>query len=121
VINLPHVVLNGSVSIKDVFDNLDPLIVRNENEILRTLKKYIDRESFSILLEALVIEGQKKTTFHALLNKRKDGLVVRIHPYSNIEKTSGVKRLIAEIAIQILKIFPNLNIGKTNLQEFLPK
>lgn len=118
-VTMPHVVLNGSVSLKDVFDNLIPLAIRNEDEILRTMKKYIDTEEKSILVEALTIEKGKKTNFLALLNSREDGLVIRIHPYSSVEKTDGVKKILAEIAKQLLETFTILKIGKTNLQDFL--
>ena len=118
-VTMPHVVLNGSVSLKDVFDTLAPLVIRNEEEILRTLKKYIDTEEKSILVEALTIEKGKKNNFLALLNSREDGLVIRIHPYSSVEKTDGVKKTLAEIAKQLLEIFTILKVGKTNLQDFL--
>ena len=118
---MPHVVLNGEVRLKDVFDKIKPLIRRNEHSILRTLKKYIDDEEKSILTEALVIEKGKKTGFLALLSSRDDGIVVRIYPGSSVEKTDGVKRLLAEIAKNLLETFPNLKVGKTNLQDFLWK
>ncbi|MDH5266837.1 MAG: hypothetical protein OEW62_04070 [Candidatus Bathyarchaeota archaeon] len=118
---MPHVVLNGDVELRDVFDKMKPLIIRDEHVILRTLKKYIDWEEKSILTEALVIEKGRKTDFLALLGSREDALVVRIYPGSSVEKTDGVKRLLAEIARQLLDTFPNLKVGKTNLQDFLWK
>ena len=120
-VTMPHVVLNGSIKLKEVFYNLSPLAIRNAEIILRTMKKYIDSKGESILVEALTIEKGRKTNFLALLNSREDGLVIRIHPYSNIEKTDGVKKALAEIAKQLLEIFTNLKVGKTNLQDFLPQ
>lgn len=117
---MPHVVLKGAITLRDVFDNLIPLAIRNE-AILRTLKKYIDTDGKSILIEALAIEKGRKTNFLALLTRREDGLVIRIYPYSSVEKTAGVKKLLAEIAKQLLETFPNLKVGKTNLQDFLPQ
>ncbi len=98
---------------------MKPLTARDEHSILRTLKKYIDFEETSILTEALVIEEGRKIDFLALLSSREDGVVVRIYPGSNVEKTDGVKRLLAEIAKNLLNIFPDLKMGKTNLQDFL--
>ena len=118
-VTMPHVVLNGSIKLKEVFHNLSPLTIRNGEVILRTMKKYIDSEEESILVEALAIEKGRKTDFLALLNLREDGLVIRIHPYSKIEKTDAVKKTLAEIAKQLLEIFTNLKVGKTNLQDFL--
>lgn len=87
---------------------------------MRTQKIFIDSEEQSILVEALAIEDGKKSIFLALLGKREDGLVIRIYPKLNIEKTDGVKKIIAEIAKQLIEKFPNLKIGKTNLHDFLP-
>jgi len=116
---MPHVVLTGDIKLKDVFDRMTPITLRNDDVILRTLKNYIDNEESSILMEALVIEQGKRTGFLALLSSREDGLVVRIYPGSNVEKTDGVKRVLAEVAKQLMSIFPSLTVGKTNLQEFL--
>ena len=35
-----------------------------------------------------------------------------------VEKSYGVKKIIAEIATRLLEIFPELSIGETNLSEF---
>lgn len=53
-----------------------------------------------------------------MLNSRQDGLVIRIYPYYDFEKTMSVKKISAEVAMQILEKFPNTKIGKTNLQDF---
>ncbi|UCB61073.1 MAG: hypothetical protein JSW72_03190 [Candidatus Bathyarchaeota archaeon] len=116
---MPHVVLSGELRFRDVFDRMKPVFKRDEPAVLRTFKKYIDDEEKSILTEALVIENDKKLGFLVLLSSREDGFVVRIYPGSNVEKTDGVKRLLAEIAKQLLESFPDLKVGKTNLQEFL--
>lgn len=116
---MPHVVLNGKIAIQDIFDSLSPLSIRDEKKILRTYKKYIDGEAKSILVEALAIEDGNKTNFFALLDQRKDGLVLRIYPGYAVEKTEGVKKILAELSKKLMEKFPDLNIGNTNLQEFL--
>jgi hypothetical protein len=120
VLKMPHVVLEGKLEFRDIFDALLPISIRDEKKILKTSTKYIDSEENSILVEALAIEGGKKSSFIALLGKREDGLVIRIYPELNIEKTDGIKNILAEIAKQLIQKFPNLKIGKTNLQDFLP-
>ncbi len=118
---MPHIVLNGSITLKEIFHKLAPFTIRNEEIILRTLKKYIDPDGESILVESLTIEKGRQTNFLTLLDSREDGLVIRIHPYSKVEKTYGVKKILAEIAAQLLETFTFLEVGKTNLQDFLPK
>ncbi len=118
---MPHVVLNGKVHVKDIFDKINPLFIRNEDVILKTPNTFIDREKKSILVESLVIEEGNKTSFFAMISGREDGVVVRIYPGSEVEKTDGVKRTLAEIAKQLLVTFPELEVGKTNISDFLSR
>lgn len=116
---MPHVVLNGEVSAENIFDNLNPLFIRNKALILKTSNTYIDQEKKAILIESLAIENKNKTDFLAMISEREDGVVVRIYPGSKVEKTDGVKRILAEIAKQLLDMFPELKVGKTNISDLL--
>jgi hypothetical protein len=46
-------------------------------------------------------------------------VVIRIYPGIEVEKTSGIKKILSEIAKQLLVIFPQLKIGETNFTEYL--
>ena len=116
---MPHVVLKGKIVVTDVFRKLESFLVRSENGILRTTNAFIDRDGKSILVESLVIEGSKKTQFFTMISGREDGIVVRICPVVEVEKSHGVKKIIAETATQLLGKFAELSTGETNLSEFL--
>ena len=116
---MPHVVLNGKVEMEDIFKELKPLMLRENQNILKTTDVYFERSKTAILVDSLSIEAGKKTVFIAMINRRDDGLVVRLHPRIEVEKTDGVKRLLAEIAKQIIDTFPSLKIGETNLNDYL--
>ena len=116
---MPHVVLKGKIEITDVFRKLEPFLVRSENGILRTANAYVARDEKSMLVESLVIEGSKKTQFFMMISRREDGIVVRICPVVEVEKSQGVKKIIAETATQLLGKFAELSTGETNLSEFL--
>ncbi len=116
---MPHVVLNGKVSMEDIFNQLKPLMIRENLNILRTTDVYFERSKTAILVDSLAIEAEKKTVFLAMINVRDDGLVVRLYPRIEVEKTDGVKRLLAKIAKQIIDAFPSLKIGETNLKDYL--
>lgn len=103
----------------EIFQQLSPIIIRYEKTVLKTSDKYINFNKNSILVESLAIEDGNKIGFLVLVGKREDGLVVRIHPEFAIEKTNGVKKILAGIAKQLLERFSELTLGKTNLQEFL--
>ena len=116
---IPHVVIVGNITLKDIFDNFEPFTLQKERRILRVQKQYMDHDQTSIIIDALAIDEGKKCSFFVLVGQREDGLVIRIHPNSDVEKTDAVKMVLAEIAKQILQKFPDLRTGKTNLQDFL--
>jgi hypothetical protein len=115
---LPHVVLKGKTSIEEIFSQLKPVFFRNEATILKTKEAYLEKAKKDILIDALAIEGDHKTAFLALISGREDGVVVRLYPNIAIEKTDGVKRVLVELAKQIMTFFPEFTVGETNLSEY---
>jgi hypothetical protein len=95
------------------------VLIRTKSGILKTDNVYINRDKTSVLIESLVIEEGMKKNFFSLISRRNDGVVVRIHPTIEVEKTVGVKTILSEIAKQLLAAFPQLSIGETNLLEYL--
>jgi len=89
---MPHVVLNSNVNLDDIFNKFKGVLIRNEHSILKTDNIYISRDKTAIIIESLAIE---------------------------VEKTQGVKKILAEIAKQLLGVFPELRIGETNLSDYL--
>ncbi len=118
-IDLPHVVLNGKASVQNIFERLEPLFVRDGTEILRTMELYLERNKNAILIDSLAIEADKKTSFLAMITGRENGVVVRLYPKQEIEKTDGVKKILAEIAKQLVREFPDFKTAETNLGEYL--
>jgi len=116
---MPHVVLNGRVDVEDIFVKMKPLFIRDGDSVLKTTSMYIERGKGSILVDSLAIEGGRKINFLSLISGREDGIVIRIYPMLEVEKTDGVKRILAEMAKQLLEIFPEFKLGATNLADFL--
>jgi len=116
---MPHVVLNGKVAMDDIFKELKPLMIRENQNILKTTDVYFERGKMAILVDSLSIDAVKKTAFLAMINSRDDGVVVRLYPKVEVEKTEGVKRILAELAKQIIETFPTLKVGETNLDYYL--
>jgi len=116
---VPHVVLNGKVSVENIFEELKPLWIRNGNSILKTIEVYLERGKNVILIDALAIDAEKKIVFLAMISGRDDGVVVRLYPKIDVEKTEGVKKILAELAKQLIATFPELRIGETNLENYL--
>jgi hypothetical protein len=116
---LPHVVLNGQTSIDSIFEELKPIFIRNGSKILRTLDFYLERGKNAILIDSLVVESERTTSFLAMITGRNDGVVVRLYPKTEVQKTDGVKKILAEIAKQLLRSFPGFKLGETNLGDYL--
>ena len=116
---MPHVVLTGDIRFQDVFEKIEAFVVREDKNILKISDKFINQDETSILVESLAIEDKNKLNFLVLLSKREDGLVVRLYPQVDVEKTDGVKKILAKIADNLISAFPHLTVGKTNLQDFL--
>jgi len=119
VIIIPHVVIEGNIETKNIFSELEPLFIKEEGTIIRSTNSFISSDGSLILVETIVIESGSKNQFFAIINQRDDGIVVRIYPGTDVEKTNGVKRSLAEIGKQILSKFQGTKIGKTNLEDFL--
>lgn len=105
--------------IEDIFKALKPLFIKNELEVLRTTDSYMDRTKRAILIESLSIQKNETISFLAMISGREDGVVIRLYPKQEVEKTDGVKRLLAELAKQLLETFPDSKLGETNLKEYL--
>ena len=118
-VDLPHVVLNGKVAIENIFKELKPLMIRNQNSILKTTDVYLEREKNVILIDSLAIDADKKNVFLAMISGRNDGVVVRLYPKIDVEKTEGVKMILVELAKQLVATFPELTVGETNLDNCL--
>lgn len=116
---MPHVVLNGELSIEEIFRNLKPIFIKEDSKIMRTNDLYLERGKQTILIESLAVDSTGQRNFLAMISEREDGIVVRIYPKFEIQKTESVKKLLAEIAKQIIQIWPQLKIRDTNLIQYL--
>jgi hypothetical protein len=54
-----------------------------------------------------------------MISGREDGVVVRLFPKIEVDKTEGVKKMLSELAKQLIAMFPELKIGETNLANYL--
>ena len=116
---MPHVVLIGKEEMDELFRALKTVTIRSESGILKTSDLYMNREKTAIIIESLAIESGVNRGFLAMVSRRDDGVVVRLYPRGDVEKTAGVKLILAQIAKQILEASPGLKIGETNLSEYL--
>ena len=116
---MPHVVLAGTVEMEEVFRRLRPVFVKTDRGILKATDAYMDRGKRNIIVDSLAIEGGEKERFLMRIGIREDGLVVELFDVPEVEGTEGVKRVLAETAKQLMKTFPDLSVGETDLERYL--
>lgn len=116
---MPHVVLKGTADLGALATSIAEIMDREEDRILKTTRAYRSIDGNTLLLEALAIETGEQRPFFAIVDTRDDGFVVRLHEQTEVEKTDGVKRLLALVAQRILEAEQGLSVGETNLGDYL--
>ena len=117
---MPHVTILGSIDLRQIIIRRPEMFLRDPEGIKRVSEYYTNTDCSKLLLEALVIEPDKKQQFFFQVNKKASGAVVRLDPISDAEKTTGVKRLLGQVAFAIKSLFPDSRYGKTNIADFIP-
>ncbi len=122
---MPHVVLSGSISVAEIFDNLQKIMYRYpaSNTIIRIEEYLVSKEANRLLARAIVVEQQQPRSFYIEVNVKDDKTTVRLDPMTDPEKTDGVKLALALVAKMIQEIgkLNNLSVSKTNISEFLDR
>jgi len=118
---MPHVQLTGPCRVRDLREPLAAFLDAAPSEVLKIQAAYLDGDAQRLLLEAVVVEAYLRQNFFLLVRADDDGLIVRCHPFSSPQKTPGVKRLIARVALRCVELCPGARIGNTNLREYLPE
>jgi hypothetical protein len=116
---MPHVVIEDAPDLVAVSRGLELFTERAGGQILRLLDVYVNRSGRTALLECVAIEAGTTRSFFALLAQKEKQITVRLSPATDPEKTDGVKRLLAAIAIRVRELAVGSRFGKTNLQDFL--
>lgn len=65
---MPHIVINGKITIESIFPELKPIFLTQDTGILKTPALFISRDKKSILVYSLSIEGSTKYRFFTLIN-----------------------------------------------------
>jgi len=117
---MPHVVIENAPDLAAVVRDLAPFAERRDEQILRLADLYLNRSGRAALLECVVIDKGVAVSFFALLAQKENQITVRLYPLTDPEKTDGVKRLLALIAVRVRDLVPASRFGKTNLEGYLP-
>jgi len=115
------VVVEGPVVPADLQEGFPPLFERNGDDVLKIQSVYVETTGTEVLLDTLVVESGHPQHFFIQVRRRNEGVVVRLLPQTDPEKTPGVKRAVARVAVLIRDLHPaSSKFGSTNLEEYLP-
>ena len=117
---MPNVTILGPVDLRQIIIRRPEMFLRDPDGIKRVSEYYTNTDCSKLLLEALGIEPGKKQQFFFQVNKKGEGAAIRLDPISDAEKTTGVKRLMGQVAFAIKSLFPGTRYGKTNIADFIP-
>jgi hypothetical protein len=115
---VPHVVLEGRISIEDCQRHFQPAIVREGDLLVKFDRFYLERGGRSALVETLVVDRGHTQKFFVHLSPKGEGITVRLEPLTDPEKSDGVKRALA-LAAHAIREAAGGSYGKTNIGEFL--
>lgn len=115
---MPHVILEGSLTLKDVARLHRPFAVREGERLVKTDRLYVETDERAALLETLVIDRGHTQKFFIQIQERPGGLTVRLEPMTDPEKNAGVKRALGLVA-ERLRAGTGCRYGSTNIPEFL--
>ena len=115
---MPHVVLEGRITVDDAARHFEPFVVREGDLIVKAERFYREKDARAALIEIVVVEAGHTQKFFIQLSPRDAGLTVRLEPLTDPEKTPGIRRAIALVA-QRLRLATGAVYGRTNIQEYL--
>ncbi len=116
---MPHVQVVGSCDLPALAPSLAGFIESRPPLVMKIAHAYVSLDRQHLLLEAMVVEGYLRQAFFLLVRKDETGLIIRCHPTSPVQKTDGVKTLIARLARTCLSLCPGSRVGHTNLAPFI--
>ena len=115
---MPHIVLDKSLNLFDFSILFKPIF--QKSPLIKIQDMYIDTRGSNALLSAVVIDDSHHEFFiHLMTSKEKT--TIRLYPLTDPEKTDAVKQSLANLCLQIQQYYPNMNVIKSNLWDYLKK
>ena len=113
---MPHVLIRGAVDLAAWARDFEPLLLRRGADVLRADRIFIDGAGRTALVSALVLESRRKLPFYVKISVHDRGsTTVRVDPMTHVERSDGVKQLVAQLAAELLARTPDASIERTNL------
>ena len=115
---MPHVVLQGSISLDECQSRIAPFLVRDSGFLVKGERVFLDPEGLTLLIETLVVDRGHTQKFFIQIARRRRDAIVRLEPLTDPEKTQGVRRALAVVAHR-LRESTGATYGKSNIDAYL--
>lgn len=115
---MPHILIEGANALGEVARRHAPWSDRRGDLLVKFDRLYLETMGRAALVEALVVDRGHPQRFFVALQARDEGIMVRLEPLTDPEKTVGVKRALALMADR-LRSESGGRYGATNIAEFL--
>ncbi len=112
---MPHAVIEGAIDLAAWSRALPELLERRGADVLRTGEVLLERGGHAVLVEATAVEAGRRQTFYVRVSAHASRATVRIDPLSRVERSEGVRALVALVAADLLARAPGARLGATNL------
>jgi hypothetical protein len=118
---MPHVILNGPVSLQNFQRQFAPLETKWEHAVLKISDCYLNSRGNSLLLDCVVIDMGPPKVFLLQVVAENNRASVRLYGRADFERSNAVKQLICDVAAKLKALDPQIEYGNTNIPEFLVK
>ncbi len=116
---MPHVVIEGPISLDDVWLMYKPLQYSEGGVVIKTEGCYISPDKSELLVRTLVVERGFTKKFFTRLYLHEGCVTIKLEPLTDPDKSDGVKRALGLMCARLLEAFPEGRIKTTNIEPFL--
>ena len=113
---MPHIVLDRRLNLFDFSILFQPEF--QKSPLIKISDMYVDTRGSTALFSTVVIDKSPIQFFIQLITA-KNRTTIRLLPITDPPKTDSVKQSLANLYFQIKKYYPDINIQKSNLWDYL--
>ena len=113
---MPHIVLDKKLDLFDFSILFKPIF--QKSPLIKIHEMYTNVAGTNSLFSTVVIDSSHRDYFIQIMSS-KDRTTIRLFPGTDPEKTDGVKTSMALLAKQIMSHYPEFEVTKTNLSDYL--
>ena len=117
MIDMPHVVLDKQIDLREFVGKFEP-IMEKDDILIKVENIFVDRHNRNALLPTVVIDEEKQNFLIEVISNI-EKTTIRLFPLTDPIKTKGVKTALGLMASELIKVYPDSKILKTNIDEFL--